>query len=589
MGRINYLERSSRSDKLVSLQNAIFEKVMGKEIRDFKSSALDVEFHLMRGTNLSYSELGDKNRIFILTNINGGKHYQEEHMKMLENNGEFEYLDKVYYGKYKSSSVLKSMFNDFATLINTGSIQIHAPIFISKNMFHDTQYGAWKQRIEDVGLDEAYDEKIAHDALIFEKILEYFKDDILKAVEAREITIEDMIEIVEESFKSSYLREKENIKSRYNEAISQVQYYTNELAKYIKRKEQYSYEYERYSVPEIDKDKIRKDIELIKNDKKVKNVTFGKDGSKNFLIVETNPLIMRGTKDPNDLRYVGESTIKINISPSTVDVRFYTEQKRKGYWSEQDPHPHVSELGNPCLGSASEIIAQLLVSREWYALATICINFLESYNEDDVAGKNYKYYEKVTINEDGDIKIGKPGSREAQSGRRAENERDGEDYVTCGDCEDEIDSDDSTVVYVDLDDYTSGIQTFVCDDCLDNYYYNEILGAYIPNSIEDVVTDINGVYRDVDEVTTVYQNLDDYENDNRSYVLNYELDGYQNSQTFHGDIILEASDILPCFMDGNPYILEDGDMYITRDGNEVFVCDENREAFFEQQGIREGE
>ena len=139
MGRINYLERSNRSDKLVSLQNAIFEKVMGKEIRDFKSSALNIEFHLMRGTQMSYSELGDKNRIFILTNINGGKHFQEEGMKILENNGEFEYLDKVYYGKYPSSSVLKSMFNDFATLINTGSIQIHAPIFISKNMFHDTQ------------------------------------------------------------------------------------------------------------------------------------------------------------------------------------------------------------------------------------------------------------------------------------------------------------------------------------------------------------------------------------------------------------------------------------------------------------------
>ena len=46
---------------------------------------------------------------------------------------------------------------------------------------------------------------------------------------------------------------------------------------YIKRKEQYSFEYESYNIPEIDKDKIRKDIELIKNDKKVKNVTFNKD------------------------------------------------------------------------------------------------------------------------------------------------------------------------------------------------------------------------------------------------------------------------------------------------------------------------
>ena len=87
MGRINYLERSSRCDKLVNLQNAIFEKVMGKEIRVFKSSELNVEFHLMRGTQISYSDLGDKNRIFILTNINGGKHYQEEHMKILENMG----------------------------------------------------------------------------------------------------------------------------------------------------------------------------------------------------------------------------------------------------------------------------------------------------------------------------------------------------------------------------------------------------------------------------------------------------------------------------------------------------------------------
>ena len=581
MGRINYLERSSRCDKLVSLQNAIFEKVMGKEIRDFKSSALNVEFHLMRGTQASYSDLGDKNRIFILTNVNGNKHYQEEELKVLENNGEFEYLDKIYYGKYKDSSVLKSMFNDFATLINTASIQIHAPIFISKQLFHDTQYGAWKLRIEDVGLDEAYDEKLAHDALIFEKILEYFKNDILKAIEAKEVTIEDMIEVIEESFKSSYLREKENIKSRYNEAINQVQYYTNELAKYIRRKEQYSYEYESYNIPEIDKDKVRKDIELIKNDKKVKNVIFSKDGNKNFLVVETNPLIMRGTKNPNDLRYIGESKIKINISPSTVDVRFYTEQKRKGYWSDQDPHPHVSELGSPCLGSASEIIAQLLVSREWYALATICINFLESYNEDDVAGKNYKYYDKVTLNEDGSMEIGKSGSR-------GEDERDEDDYFICDGCGDEVDLEDCTVVYLDLDDYTSGVQTHVCDECADNYQYNEELGAYIPRDIE-VVTDINGNYRDFDEVTTVYVDLDDYENDDRTYVLSDELDNYQDRQTFHGNIILEASDIRMCFMDGEPYLLEDGDMYITRDGNEVFVSDENREAFFEQQGIREGE
>ena len=37
------------------------------------------------------------------------------------------------------------------------------------------------------------------------------------------------------------------------------------------------------------------------------------------------------------------------------------------------------------------------------------------------------------------------------------------------------------------------------------------------------------------------------------------------------------------------YNIEDGDMYITRDGNEVFVSDGNREEFFEQEGIREGE
>lgn len=42
-------------------------------------------------------------------------------------------------------------------------------------------------------------------------------------------------------------------------------------------------------------------------------------------------------------------------------------------------------------------------------------------------------------------------------------------------------------------------------------------------------------------------------------------------------------------MDGEPYNLEDGDMYVTRDGNEVFVFNGNREEFFGQQGIREGE
>lgn len=200
-------------------------------------------------------------------------------------------------------------------------------------------------------------------------------------------------------------------------------------------------------------------------------------------------------------------------------------------------------MGNPCLGSASEIIAQLLISREWYALATICINFLESYNEDDIAGKNYRYYDRVIINEDGSMKIGKLGSREAQSGRRAENETD-DDYFTCDCCGDEVDSEDCTVVYADLDDYTTGIQTYVCDECIDNYYYNEIVEAYIPTSISDIVVDINDVYRDFDDVTTVYLDLDDYINDDRTYVLSDELDYYEDRQIFHGNIILEATLIL---------------------------------------------
>lgn len=61
-----------------------------------------------------------------------------------------------------------------------------------------------------------------------------------------------------------------------------------------------------------------------------------------------------------------------------------------GYWTNDDPHPHINgNDGDPCIGTASCSITAMVAAKEYYAAFLMCIDFLQTVNENDSAGKRY--------------------------------------------------------------------------------------------------------------------------------------------------------------------------------------------------------
>lgn len=87
--------------------------------------------------------------------------------------------------------------------------------------------------------------------------------------------------------------------------------------------------------------------------------------------------------------------IVLDMNNSRIEIHGLDEERcNRSYWSENDPHPHVSgNSGYACLGSLTDTIAQLCSENELYALFVVIVNFLETFNIDDYAGKHIKNWE----------------------------------------------------------------------------------------------------------------------------------------------------------------------------------------------------
>ena len=84
--------------------------------------------------------------------------------------------------------------------------------------------------------------------------------------------------------------------------------------------------------------------------------------------------------------YIGRFKIVINLSDMTI--RFINLNNcRKSYWSDNDNHPHVKYTGEGCLGDLAEIIAFATSNNDIELLINSCIQYLQSANLDDPAGK----------------------------------------------------------------------------------------------------------------------------------------------------------------------------------------------------------
>lgn len=170
--------------------------------------------------------------------------------------------------------------------------------------------------------------------------------------------------------------------------------------------------------------------------------------------------------------YIGKCKFTINME--NTDVKFFNlNNTRQGFWTRNDPHPHVDGAGgHACLGSVASTIAELCAMNEAYALAMMCIDFLENANTSDPAGARIRSWDEV--DEEGNIV-----STQAD-----------ENTWTCDYCDDQFSEDhEGTHVYASYNggndgNGTWGAEQYVCQDCRDEYYtYQE--------EIDEVVADGN--------------------------------------------------------------------------------------------------
>lgn len=231
---------------------------------------------------------------------------------------------------------------------------------------------------------------------------------------------------------------------------------------------------------------IDKEVRLIIKNPKVNNM-FYEEGK---IIISTKPLFI--TSDRGYTYYGGAFEIKINLN--NADVRFIStspEVKHHAYWTERDAHPHVNgETGEACLGNIGPTVIELCAQLALFPLVNILIDFLESANTSDAAGKHIYKWQRVEVYDNGTYK-------ELSYDDLDEKEK---DYIRNYDDDDDEDYDDEYdhwcehceqgfngtyySAYYELD--TSGEfdnLMIICENCRDNHYDY----AEDPDGVEELV------------------------------------------------------------------------------------------------------
>ena len=276
-------------------------------------------------------------------------------------------------------------------------------------------------------------------------------------------------------FTDAIKRQKE---ARLQQDIRQANQWENELNEYRRRIKQVSdnliqkrrqVAVEQESIKNVSEGLI-KDLDLIIGNEKIDDLHI-KDGK---FVIYTKPLYIYSDKGRR--YYGGKYTIELN--PENSDVRFFGDNPRQGFWTPQDPHPHVSGRdGTPCFGNVSSTIAELCSQMQIYALTMVCIDFLESANTADVAGGHVHNWDEV--DEEGNI----------ISTHHHDNEEDDENSETlqCQYCDERVHPDTIRLAYNDIaGDGEVGYyvidEIYVCENCLENeFHYNEDVEEYIRN------------------------------------------------------------------------------------------------------------
>lgn len=220
--------------------------------------------------------------------------------------------------------------------------------------------------------------------------------------------------------------------------------------------------------------KFENDLNILIQHEKIKDIHINDE----FITIFTIPLRIYASN--NRIYQGGEYTIKIDMFSS--DVSFDSNCKHPSFWSTTDPHPHVDGTTNKaCLGNIESTVAELCSQMQLYALTMILIDFLESANVSDAAGKCVVNW--TEIDKDGNIIIKDDNSYNNNNCNNVY------DYRACDYCGEIFRDDELYEVYNNIDirdDITHLInEILVCDSCRDDYYYwYDSLNAYISNEID---------------------------------------------------------------------------------------------------------
>lgn len=267
----------------------------------------------------------------------------------------------------------------------------------------------------------------------------------------------------------------EDTERRIAERIRELKEYNDKRAKFSKDVLQA----ENMEVTGLDE--FIKGLDLIAEHPKVSKL----DVEDTKVVVGIDDMFMYARVDGKERRfYLGNMEVHIDVS--NTDVKFFNSNNtRHGYWTRQDPHPHVNgENGRACLGNVGTTIAELCSSMEIYALFLVALDFLENANTEDVAGRKVVNWDEVD----------EEGNQIAESGTYDEDDQedqDEDDSRHCPRCEDYEDPDGFREVLVEFDTTTGAHVRHEdwCDSCAeDDSTVHGPSGENVDDRIFDEVT-----------------------------------------------------------------------------------------------------
>lgn len=178
-----------------------------------------------------------------------------------------------------------------------------------------------------------------------------------------------------------------DIKARYNNVQEDIKEARQRITDLVKRARMYSIELSALEKRDENKNH-NEDLINLSQHPLFKNITV----TDKEIVIYTNQINLIDPENSKNVFRGNEFKLVFDMINNSVRMfGMIEEYKHKGYWTKQDPHPHVDgQGGEACWGSVSSTIAELISEREIYALFIIVTNFLQTFNREDYAGKNIK-------------------------------------------------------------------------------------------------------------------------------------------------------------------------------------------------------